>query len=166
MCWHSKSNFFSLCAIFIILNSKFNFNAYAGVKSAYKIECNSIGSDGQITLDIWDNNRGYRYTYDEAQKDAIQAILYAGITGNSNCFHLPPMLNDIEEQQKFKTIKKEFFSKKGSYLNYTRNSAMNDALPKTMGKKNFKVYRIVIDQNTLRKYLEQKNVIKRMTTGF
>jgi hypothetical protein len=132
----------------------------------YQTECVTIETDGYATFKIWDINIGAKYSQEEARKDAVNAILFSGISGSKGCATQPPILNKTEEQENFKTIEKSFFSKKGKWIIFTRSAATETALPANLGVKNWKVYQVSVSKNELRKYLEEQKIIKSLNNGF
>lgn len=140
--------------------------SFSGNFKNYQTECVTLEADGYIIIKIWDTKKGSRYKHNKAKKDAIHAILFSGISGGNGCSTQPPILNKSEEQEKFKTIEKSFFSKKGKWIMFTRSSATESTLPTNLGAKNWKVYQVSISKNELRKYLEEQKIIKSLTNGF
>ena len=132
----------------------------------YQTQCVSLETDGYISLKIWDAKKGGNYKPEQARKDAIHAILYAGIAGENGCSTQSPLLNKAEYEEKFQEIEKEFFSKSGKWSQFTRNSATETTLPASIGKKEWKVYQVSVCKNELRKHLEEKSIIKSLNTGF
>lgn len=132
----------------------------------YQTECVSIETDGYITLKIWNTKKGPKYKPEQARKDAIQAILYSGISGGNGCSTQPPLLNTSEEQTNFKKIEQNFFARNGKWSIYTRSSATETTLPTNIGIKNWKVYQVSVSKNELRKYLEEQKIIKSLSNGF
>ena len=132
----------------------------------YQTECVTIETDGYATFKIWDTNIGAKYSQEEARKDAINAILFSGISGSNGCATQPPILNKTEEQENFKSIEKSFFSKKGKWIIFTRSAAPETTLPANLGVKNWKVYQVSVSKNELRKYLEDQKIIKSLNNGF
>ena len=132
----------------------------------YQTECVTIETDGYATFKIWDINIGAKYSQEEARKDAVNAILFSGISGSKGCATQPPILNKTEEQENFKTIEKSFFSKKGKWIIFTRSAATETTLPANLGVKNWKVYQVSVSKNELRKYLEEQKIIKSLNNGF
>lgn len=132
----------------------------------YQTQCVSMETDGYISLKIWDTKKGTNYKPEQARKDALHAILYSGVAGENGCMTQSPLLNKIEEQEKFSGIEKDFFSKSGKWSQFTRDSATETTLPEKIGKKEWKVYQVSVSKNELRKYLEEKSIIKSLNTGF
>lgn len=132
----------------------------------YQVECVTIETDGYVVLKLWDVRKGGKYKFEQARKDAVHCVLFSGISSINGCSNQPPLLNNSEEQEKFKVIEKSFFAKNGVWSMYTRSSAVETTLPTTVGVKNWKVYQISISKNELRKYLEDQKIIKTLNNGF
>ena len=120
----------------------------------YQTECISLETDGYVTIKIWDIKKGKSYTSQQARKDAVETILFSGISGTNGCNTQPPILNKANEQQNFKSIEKKFFSKNGKWSVFTKSSAAETTLPISLGEKKWKVYQVSVSRDELRKYLE------------
>ncbi len=151
----------SIVLLFSILLYSFNRPS-----RTYQTECISIQSDGSIAFKIWDTKKGDKYTPEQSRMDALHAILYSGIIGGAGCSTQPPILDETEEQENFKNIEKSFFSKKGKWSMFTRNSSTQTTLPSSIGDENWKVYQVSVSKNELRKYLEDQKIIKPLNNGF
>lgn len=152
---------FCILALSSLMLLSFTYN-----NSTYQTECVTLGTDGYVSIKIWDTKKGAKYKPEQARRDAIHAILYSGISGGSSCTTQPPILKKSEEQESFKVIEKSFFSKKGKWSMFTRSSATETTLPANIGIKNWKVYQVAISKNELRKFLEDQKIIKSLTNGF
>lgn len=151
--------------VIAVISISFVFIA-AKPTATYQTQCVSLETDGYISLKIWDTKKGANYKPEQARKDAIHAILYSGIAGENGCITQSPLLSKTEEQEKFAAIEKEFFSKTGKWSQFTRDSATETTLPESIGKKEWKVYQVSVSKNELRKFLEEKSIIKSLNTGF
>ena len=134
--------------------------------NTYQTECVSIETNGYITLKIWDSKKGFKYNPEQAKKDAVHAMLYAGIAGTNGCTTQRAILSNAETIDQFKKIEKDFFSKNGEWQRFTRSSDTETTLPETIGAKNWKVYQVSVAKDALRKYLEEKQIIKSLNNGF
>lgn len=135
-------------------------------KRNYQTECVAIESNGFITIKIWDSKRGSRYKIEQARKDAIHAVLYSGIAGNRGCTTQYPILNNSKNQENFKKIEKDFFSRNGKWSTFTQSASVETTLPANLGSRNWKVYQVSVSKNNLRKFLEEQNIINTLTKGF
>jgi len=152
--------------IVILAVSSLMLLSFAKINRTYQTECVTLETDGYITIKIWDTKKGIKYKPEQARKDAVNAILFSGIAGGNGCSNQPPILNKAEEQEKFKSIEKSFFARKGKWSMYTRSSATETTLPANLGVKNWKVYQVSISKNELRKFLEEQKIINALNTGF
>lgn len=151
--------------LFLVLSSLTLFSS-CRVSRNYQTECVKIETDGYVTIKIWDTKKGAKYKPEKARKDAIHALFFSGISGSNGCATQPPILNNLNEQSKFKSIQRSFFAKKGKWAMFTRSTSTETTLPKSLGEKKWKVYHVSISKNELRKYLEEQKIIKPLTNGF
>nr|WP_315193449.1 hypothetical protein [uncultured Flavobacterium sp.] len=151
----------SFLVILLITLMSFNKNS-----NSYQTECISLETDGYISFKIWDTKQGKSYKIEQARKDAIHAVLYAGIAGSNGCSTQTALLDKSEDIDKFKKIENEFFSSKGKWAQYTRSSSIETTLPANLSVKNWKVYQVSVSKDALKKYLEEKSILKSINTGF
>lgn len=144
----------------------FAFVPFVQSQSLYQNECTEISNDGHITLKIWNPEKGRKYKMEDAQKDAIQVIVFNGIATNKQCIGQKPLLQNEKEKSDFEKISKDFFKTNGNWQTYIRSSSLENALPDKIGKKNWNVYQITVDRTMLKKNLEEQKVIKPINTGF
>ena len=133
---------------------------------SYQTECVSIETDGYITIKIWNIEKGNNYKPTQARKDAIHSILYSGISQANSCSTQLPILNKTIEQENFQSLQKSFFANKGPWSRFTRSSVTETTLPTFIGNKNWKVYQVSVSKKELRKYLEERKIIKSLNNGF
>jgi hypothetical protein len=150
----------------LLLTTSFLLMAFKESSNSYQTECISLETDGYVSFKIWDTKSGKSYKPEQARKDAIHAILFAGIAGGNGCSTQTALLVKSEDIEKFKKIEKDFFSSKGNWAKYTRSSATESTLPINLGQKNWKVYQVSVSKDALKKYLEEKSILKSINTGF
>lgn len=151
----------SFLVILLITLMSFNKNS-----NSYQTECISLETNGYISFKIWDTKLGKSYKIEQARKDAIHAVLYAGIAGSNGCSTQTAILDKSEDIYKFQKIENEFFSSKGKWAQYTRSSSIETTLPANPIEKNWKVYQVSVSKDALKKYLEEKSILKSINTGF
>jgi hypothetical protein len=117
-----------------------------------------------ISLKIWDTKQGSKYKFDQAQRDALNAVLFTNIINDD--INIPPLLTNSEEKEKFKPIEDSFFSKKGDWSLFTKNSTAEESLPTSISTLNWKCYQIKVSRASLKKYLEDKNIKSTLLKGF
>jgi hypothetical protein len=126
------------------------------------VECSHIDHNSQLILKIYNlNNSRLVDTQTKVKKEALNIILYYGISIGDNCPKIPPYLSTAKEQIRFKKIEKEFFSKNGDWKKFVHIKSLPE---NNNNDKNF--YQISIDKNNLRTYLEEQKIIKSLTNGF
>lgn len=135
-------------------------------KANYQTECVSLETDGYYTIKIWDTKKRDNYRSEDARKDALHAILFSGIAGTNGCVTQKAMLNKLEYQQNFKSIKKDFFAKKGKWSAFTRTATTATTLPVAIGNQKWKVYQISISKSALSQYLEELKIIQTLNNQF
>jgi hypothetical protein len=134
--------------------------------NSYQLECVSLDNEGYVVVKIWDYKRGKVYKLEQASKDAIHAILYAGLAGSNGCISQPPLLSKSEWISNFKRVEKRFFSKKGIWIKFTRSSPVESSNSINPAHKNIKTYQVTIAKGELRKHLEEQNIINSLSNGF
>ena len=132
------------------------FLACSAKKELYQVECFSLTNDGYVELKVSNLINPTEYQIEQASIDAIKAILFTGYS-STKCQTQTPLLNSIEAKDNFKKIQSSFFSKKGPWKNFVRNSS---------GKNIENGFLIMISKEQLRKYLEDTKIIKKLTNGF
>jgi hypothetical protein len=132
------------------------FLACSAKKEMYQVECFSLTNDGYVELKVSNLINPTEYQIEQASIDAIKAILFTGYS-STKCQTQTPLLNSIEAKDNFKRIQSSFFSKKGPWKNFVRNSS---------GKNIENGVLIMISKEQLRKYLEDTKIIKKLTNGF
>jgi hypothetical protein len=131
----------------------------------YQVECMALETDGYVKLALWDTKVGEKYKPEQACKDAIYAILFAGASGKSGCT-LSPLLSNTKEKENFKNIEKSFFSRNGVWKSFTRSSTQGTNQNFETEEKKWRVVQISVSKSELRKYLEEQKIIKRLNDGF
>lgn len=89
--------------VFILIGLTIIF-PYSYIKSSYQTEVVTLETDGYVTMKIWNTKTGASYKSEQARKDAVHAILYAGISGGNGCSTQMPIVNKSEEQKIIKSL--------------------------------------------------------------
>lgn len=140
--------------------------AFAVSKPTYQTECLRSDNDGYLTVNIWDPVKGDHYKLEQAQKDAINCLLYSGLSGNDACVAQKPILANDTDAQAFRKIEEAYFAKNGKWTTFVRSSSPAITLPTSLGNKHWRVYQVSIAKDLLRKDLEEQKIVKSLTTGF
>lgn len=132
-------------------------------KEYYNIECIGIENGGYVKLKLLNYIKPTKYKILEASKDAIKAILFSGFS-STNCQTQNPLLKETVEIDNFKKIENDFFSTKGKWKTFVRNSL--DIYNIKSEKSTIKEFEIMVNKDLLRKYLEEQKIIKSLNNGF
>ena len=124
-------------------------------KELYQINCVSIENEGYVKLKITNLIKPLEYQIEAASKDAIKAIL-SGYT-STQCQTQKPILKQSADLENFKKIESNFFSKNGVWKTFVRNAS---------NEQNTTGFEVMIGKDQLRKYLEEKQIIKSLNNGF
>ncbi|WP_192821988.1 hypothetical protein [Rufibacter sp. LB8] len=153
-------NLITIIFLFLLLSS------FTNNRGSYQIACATLDTHEYITLQIYDTKDGKGYQQQQAQKDAIHAILFSGIAINNGGSNQKPILYNQEEINKYKKIESEFFSKRGSWSKYSRLSTEMVTSCSPIDSKKWKVYTISVAKNLLRKDLQEQQILKPLNSGF
>lgn len=132
----------------------------------YQTECLGLNSTGYIEIAVSDSKKGSKYKMVNAKRDAIHALLYSGVAAGASCQTQPPMLSKQDERESFNKIKKSFFAPYGDWTAFVRSSTIASSSSESGEGKNKTIYKISISKDQLRKYLEEKQIIKPINNGF
>jgi hypothetical protein len=125
-------------------------------KELYQINCVSIENEGYVKLKITNLIKPLEYQIESANKDAVKSILYSGYT-STQCQTQKPILRQLTDIENFKKIQSNFFSKNGVWKTFVRNDS---------NEQNATGFEVMVNKDQLRKYLEEKQIIKSLNNGF
>ncbi len=145
----TKYNYLTALILLLFINC-------ATKKELYKIDCVSLENEGYVRLKIVNLVKPLEYQIESASKDAIKSILYSGYT-STQCQTQKPILKQSTDIENFKKIESNFFSKNGVWKTFVRNAS---------NEQNTTGFEVMISKDQLRKYLEEKQVIKSLNNGF
>lgn len=160
-----------ICAIF----SFGTISAQKGQKKAdnetnewrYEVEVVGVGKQGTSQVKVWTYSKNPETATNQAQKNAVHAIIFKGFPGTGGQQALARNPNIEQEKQEFF---KEFFKDGGTFQKYVflaNNGVIGPGDRISMGKKEYKIG-VVVSVNVagLRKNLEQAGIIKGLSSGF
>ena len=132
------------------------FLACSAKKEMYQVECYSLNNEGYVELKVSNLINPTDYQIEQASIDAIKTVLITGYS-SVKCQTQKPILNTPEEKENFNKIQSSFFSKKGIWKTFVRNSNGNSI---------DNGFLIMINKEELRIYLENNKIIKKLNNGF
>ncbi len=162
-------------SILIIIFIIFSVSGYGQRKknpAAYydiEVECMGTGMDGTQLIKVWGYGKKPDDAIEQAKKNAVQAVMFKGITtGKPGCM-MRPLITDPGAEQQHQDYFVAFFKEHGKYLNFVNVSNDGSIDPKDRLKagKQFKIGILVsVSHNALRKELESAGIIKALGQGF
>jgi hypothetical protein len=144
---------------FLLCAFTFNYNS----NTFYQYECIEIGNSSKIK--IWSTQKGSKYNFNDALKNAVQLILFEGLNGDK-CISQSPLLNSLESKDRFKKIEEDFFSKAGEYSNFVNLVSKASENRGVKKHNNITVYIISVSTQQLQQYLINKEIIQPLNQGF
>ncbi len=158
-----------IMVVSINAQSRKELKAYYGSQYNVEIQTLGVGNDGTKLFKVWGYGKKVNEAVFEAKRNAISAAIFKGIPAGGGASPTPALTTEADAETKHKEFFDDFFKDGGKYLQFVNLS--NDAEPsgadKIQMKKGYKVgVAISINHAGLRKYLEEKGVIRSLTTGF
>lgn len=152
------------CRFLILILGFFYFSPKA--KGQAEFECLGSESNGILTVMLWNPSEGKRYELEDAKKDALQILLFKGFGLGENCGTQYNVLASEEELERFKAMSVTFFSKNGDWSNFVGVSTSGKRPSGDRIKEKWAVYTLKLSRLELKKYLQQKEVIRNLNSGF
>jgi len=136
----------------------------------YEIEAAEVGVQGTCLVKVWSYSKNPTIAAGQARKNAIHGVIFKGIPGKNRIPGKKPLVQDADAQNKHADFFKSFFSTNGEFMRFvslTNNGAIGAGNVMKIGKKEYKIGILVtVQYNELRKYLEDKGIIKKLNAGF
>ena len=132
----------------------------------FQTQCIQQENVGSVSFQIWDRKKGTFYKIEMARKDAIRAVLLAGIGKGEQCSGMNALLRTEKERTAFQKMEANFFAKDGAWTRFTQQSIPVAAFPMAGQDQKLSVFQVTVAREELRKYLEEQKIIQALTTGF
>jgi hypothetical protein len=125
----------------------------------FSAEVNFLNKDAQGTIEVISFGYGsdFESAIIDAEKNAFKVLLFRGIPGTE--LNVPLINNELEAKTKNKEYFNNFFEE-GYYKTFIMTSNVSSDLIKLKGSKKLSV-NLKINYNSLRKNMEQNNIIKK-----
>jgi hypothetical protein len=136
------------------------------IQGQVEFQCYDVDDNGMLTIMIWNSNQGKRYKLDEAKKDAINILIYKGLSLGENCSSQFNVISSEEELERFKIISASFFTENGDWSNFVGVSTSGKRPSGDRIKEKWAVYTLKLSRLELKKYLQKKDVIRNLNSGF
>jgi len=135
----------------------------------YQIQCEKTSNESTYTVSIsYQSNNDYA-DIETVKQNAIDGILFRGITGKNDCVAQKPLLDKGKSEVSNTEFYKQLYGKNKNYNKYVTNiSKLNDQTLETI--KNKKLYQnsylVTINKDLLQKDLINAGLLKQLNTGF
>jgi len=134
----------------------------------YEIACLGVGNDGTKLVKVWGYGKKVDNAIYDAKRTAVAAVIFRGVPAGNGAAPTPSLL-PIDGYETNQPFFDEFFKDGGMYLSFV--NLTTDGTPG--GKDNIKMshgYKVAVSAsinfNELRKYLQDKGIVKRLDAGF
>ena len=105
----------SLFALLMLSGCK---STTVGSFHSYEPECLGSELDGSETLYVWGTGRNKTDAIEQAKKNAVQVVLFKGITKGASGCSIKPIILEVNAEQKYSYYFNTFFKDGGEYKNY------------------------------------------------
>ncbi|MDR2084704.1 MAG: hypothetical protein LBP67_06895 [Bacteroidales bacterium] len=140
----------------------------------YEVQVLGVGQDGTKVFRIWNTASKVDDAITEAKRNAVAVCLFRGLPGSGFTNETPPICQ-IGDEIKYEEFFKEFFKLPqkdgtgGMYLRFV-NRTTDEPPSGQFRVKVKKGYKVAIDvqvlYNSLRKYMEEQGIVKKLDSGF
>lgn len=135
----------------------------------YELEAVQTGTQGTYLVKVWSYSKKPVVAIEQAKKNAIHGVIFKGFPGTQGVPSQSPLTNNINIQNEKEEFFEEFFKDGGDYMRFitlTNDGAVSAEDRLKLGKE-YKIGVIVsVNVAELRKYLENKGIIRSLTSGF
>ncbi len=121
------------------------------------------GQQGTCVFKIWTYNKKETVAINQAPKNAVHAVLFKGYGKNR------PLVKDDATMKSNEAFFEEFFKDGGDFQRFVQLSSNGKIAPgdKIQVGKELKIgLRVIVRKDELRKYMEEKGIIKAMNSMF
>ena len=109
--------------------------AQTGGNYSFEVECMESELDGTITVKSWGNGKDFADAKEQAQKNAVECVLFKGISDGKPGCPLSPMIQQRGVREKNKTYFAEFFRDGEGYTKFVSSKDEQKNGRKRKGKK-------------------------------
>jgi hypothetical protein len=134
----------------------------------YEVACLGVGNDGTKFIKVWGYGKKVDNAIYDAKRTAVAAVIFRGVPAGNGAAPTPSLL-PVDGYAQNMDFFDEFFKDGGMYLSFV--NLTTDGTPG--GSDNIKMshgYKVAVSAsinfNELRKYLQDKSIVKRLDAGF
>jgi hypothetical protein len=133
----------------------------------YQVQCVSTSTDALYKVEISFQSNQNKINLEMIKLNAIDAVLFRGLTGGKDCITQKPMLTINKSEAKTNSFFKELYGNKSAYNKYiSAVEKTNDQLLQEKNRLYNHVYIVSVNKDLLRKDLITANLLKPLNAGF
>ena len=131
---------------------------------SYEVESMGVGADGTYAIRIWSWWRNANMPVETAKKNAVHALISRGVPAGNGAAAQPALRTGALTPAETAFFDNFFLSEYQRYINSVASGSIQ--VLKT-GRNEYKIgYVVSVSKDSLRKYLEDNNMIKKLSSGF
>jgi hypothetical protein len=154
-------------ALFIVVFYLFSCKPTKPFSENYQVQCVSTSTDASYKVEISFQSIEPNPNLELIKLNAIDAILFRGLTGGKDCITQKPMLTINKSEAKTNSFFKDLYGKKSAYNKYVSAAEKtNDQLLQEKNRLYNHVCIVSINKDLLRKDLITANLLKPLNAGF
>ncbi len=140
------------------------------VRWRYEIEAVGTGTRGSYQIKVWTYSKNEATAVEQCKKNAVHGIIFKGFPARNGVQGQKSLARSLSIYEDNKSFFESFFkSKGGEYMRFVTMSNNGNAAGDRIKikKKEYKIGSVVsVDVASLRKYLEEQEIIKGLSSGF
>lgn len=131
---------------------------------SYEVESVGVGTEGTYAMRVWSYCRTPKMPMEVPKKNAVHATLFRGIPAGNGA-SAQPALVDRPLTSSDSLFFDNFFQ--AEYQNYINSMASGSMQIIKTGRNEYKIgYVLSVAKDNLRHYLEEKGIVKALSSGF
>lgn len=131
-------NIFTILAVSIVI-TQCNPQKKTAANYSREIECLGTEMDGSVTVKAFGKGRNRADALDQAKKNAVNAVIFKGLSsGKSECGSAP-LLSAPNARQKFEDYFNNFFTDGGTYTDFVSDEDERRGLKVTKGRGDYSI---------------------------
>lgn len=128
----------------------------------FEITCLGLDADGTQMLRSWGTGTNKSKAIEQAKKNAVETVLFKGITGGTGDCNKRPLVNEVNARERYETYFSRFFADGGAYNKYVTLEEKRTSRIKSANSA-LEAWSVVVrvDRNALRERLVNDNLINK-----
>lgn len=122
---------------------------------SFETTCLGVDPDGSQTLRTWGNGRNKSLAIEQAKRNAIETVIFKGITAGSGDCNKRPIINEANARERYEDYFNAFFAEGGAFNRYVTldEKRLSRIKSKSSTMEAWSVV-VKVDRTALRKRLE------------